>query len=101
MIIVDRMIVGGIKFVLGKIANAVDEQLNDDSVLKEQLLHAQMQFELGEISDDEFQTIESDLLARIREIQERRGGGQAISPSAAGVKVTGVEASFGGDDADD
>ena len=49
MIVLDRMLVGGIKFVLGKVAAAVDAELNDDSRLREELLAAQMRLELGEI----------------------------------------------------
>src|SRR5260221_375008 len=36
------MLVGGIKFVLGKLVAAVDAELNDDSHLREELLAAQM-----------------------------------------------------------
>ncbi len=96
MLIVDRLLVGGIKFVLGKIAAAVDEELNDVERLREELLALQMRFELGEVSRDEFTQVERALLERIREVQEQRTGGQAISPLDG--KLTGVEATFGGDD---
>ena len=43
MIILDTLLLGGIKFVLGKIAAAVDAELSDDTALKEELLEAQMQ----------------------------------------------------------
>jgi hypothetical protein len=88
MLLVDRLIVGGIQFVLGKIAAAVDEELNDETKLKEELLAAQMKLELGEISDDDFRKLEAALLQRIREIREERGEGEGIS---ADQKVTGVE----------
>ncbi|HXL46997.1 MAG TPA: gas vesicle protein GvpG, partial [Candidatus Binatia bacterium] len=74
MIIIDTLLIGGIKFVLNKIVDAVDSQLNDDGVLREELLAAQMQLELGEISEKEFATLEADLLARLREIHERQRG---------------------------
>jgi hypothetical protein len=96
MLIVDRLLVSGIKFVLGKIAAAVDEELNDVERLREELLALQMRFELGEVPKAEFEQVEGALLARIREVQEQRTGGQAISPLDG--KLTGVEASFGGDD---
>jgi hypothetical protein len=81
--------------VLGKIVDAVDAELNDDGVLREELLAAQMRLELGEISEAEFVQMEKTLLARIREIQERQRG------AAAGeFKVTGIEATFGGDEQD-
>ena len=99
MIILDTLLIGGIKFVLSKIAAAVDSQLNDDSVLREELLAAQMRLELGEISDKEFAAIEADLLARLREIRERqRGPGVATGE----MRITGIEARFddGSGDAD-
>jgi hypothetical protein len=91
MIVLDRMLVGGIRFVLGKIAAAVEAELNDDSKLREELLAAQMRLELGEISQEEFAAFEGEVLARLREIRERQRGEQ---PKGAGeMKVTGVEAS--------
>ncbi|MFN2546516.1 MAG: gas vesicle protein GvpG [Myxococcales bacterium] len=89
MLIVDRMLVGGIKFVLGKIAAAVDAELNDDSRLREELLAAQMRLELGELTPEEFAAFEADILARLREIRERQRGEQ---PAPGEMKVTGVEA---------
>ena len=62
--------------------------MHDDSSLREQLLEAQMQLELGEITDDEFAEIERDVLARIREIKGRKPGAISMSPDD---KVTGVE----------
>ena len=89
MLIVDRMLVGGIKFVLGKVAAAVDAELNDDSKLREELLAAQMRLEVGEISEEEFRAFEAEILARLREIRERQMGEQ---PEPGEMKVTGVEA---------
>lgn len=98
MLIIDRMLIGSIKFVLGKVANAVEAELNDDSMLRDELLAAQMKVELGEMTDEEFIELETDLLARIREIREARGEGAAIS-NFTEHKVTGVEADvYGGDE---
>ena len=99
MIIIDTLLIGGIKFVLNKIVDAVDSQLNDDGVLREELLAAQMQLELGEISEKEFATIEADLLARLREIRERQ---QGPMPAPGEMRITGIEARFddGSGDAD-
>ena len=95
MIVLDRMLVGGIKFVLGKIAAAVDSELNDDSHVREELLAAQMRLELGEIDEKEFRALEADLLARLREIRERQRG---EAPKPGEMKVTGVEATIHGED---
>ena len=93
MIILDRMLVGGIKFVLGKVAAAVDAELNDDSALREELLAAQMRLELGEMTPEEFAAFESDILVRLREIRERQlaAAGQPAA-DLRDMKVTGVEA---------
>ena len=93
MIILDRLLAGGIKFVLGKIAAAAEAELNDDSRLREELLAAQMRLELGEIGESEYRALESDLLARIREIRER----QRDEAEAGETKVTGVEATVHGE----
>ena len=95
MIVLDRMLVGGIKFVLGKIASAVDAEMNDDSRIREELLAAQMRLELGEIGEAEFRALEADLLARLREIRERQMG---EAPRPGEMKVTGVEATIHGED---
>jgi len=88
MLIVDRMLVGGIRFVLGKLVAAVDAEMNDDSRLREELLAAQMRLELGEMSGEEFAALEAEVLARLREIRERQRG----EAGPGELKVTGVEA---------
>ena len=98
MLIVDSLLISGIRFVLDKVAAAVETELNDDSALREQLLAAQMRVELGEMSQDEFDAFEADILARIREIRERRRGGDGAIESTADMRVTGIEAMFEGDE---
>ncbi|HZX97443.1 MAG TPA: gas vesicle protein GvpG [Myxococcales bacterium] len=88
MLIVDRMLVGGIKFVLGKVAAAVDAELNDDSRLREELLAAQMRLELGEMTAEDFAAFEADVLARLREIRKRQLDETAQQPGE--LKVTGA-----------
>ena len=98
MLIIDSLILSGVRFVLDKVAAAVDTKLNDDSVLRERLLDAQMRLELEEISQEEFDQIEADIVARIREIKERQRGGESAVISPKEMKVTGIEASFEGDE---
>ena len=98
MIIIDSLLVSGIRFVLDKVAAAVDTELNDESALREQLLAAQMRVELGEMSEEEFATLEGDVLARLRDIRERQQRGEAAGLSPADYKITGIEASFEGDE---
>ena len=59
--------------MLDKVAAAVETELNDDTALREQLLAAQMRVELGEMTEEEFSVFEADILARLRDIRERRG----------------------------
>jgi hypothetical protein len=75
MFILDSLFVSGLRWVLDKVAAVADAELNDDTMLREELLAAEMRRETGEISDEEFSQIEADLLARIRDIKERREGG--------------------------
>jgi hypothetical protein len=96
--IIDSFLIGGIRFVLDKVAAAVDTELNDDTALREQLLAAQMRLELGEIEPADFAALEAEILARLREIRERRQGTGAASLSPREYKITGVDATFEGDE---
>jgi hypothetical protein len=93
--ILDTLLVGGIKFVLGKIVTAVDAELNDDTHLREELLAAQMRLELGEITEAEFADTERELLDAIRAIREGR---ERSDEGEGDVKVTGIEASLWSED---
>ena len=95
MIILDTLVIGGIKFVLRRIAEAVDAQMNDVEALREELLAAQMRLELGEMSAEEFAEVERDLLARLREIRERE-----TAEASGAMQITGIDVSVA-DDVDD
>ena len=98
MFILDSLLIGGLRFVFDKIAAAVDTELNDDTALREQLLAAQMRLELEEISQTEFDALEADVLARLREIRDRRQGVGAATLSPEDYRITGIAASFEGDE---
>ncbi len=98
MLIIDSLIISGVRFVLDKVAAAVETELNDDSVLRERLLEAQMRVELGDMNQDEFDEFEADILDRIREIKARQRGGESAVISPKDMKVTGIEATFEGDE---
>ena len=87
MILLDTLLIGGLKFVLGKIAQAVDAELDDEQRLREELLAAQLQLEVGELTPAQFSELERVLLARLRDIRA-----QAAEQAPTGMKVTGVEA---------
>jgi len=95
MILIDSLLTKPIAFVLKRVAEAVDAELDDDTRLKEELLAAQMRLELGEITEEEFAEVESEVLARMRAIREERGEGAGVS---VGSRVAGAEITFGGDE---
>ncbi len=64
--------VNGFKFILGQIQKMADQELNDDTVIKEQLLELQMLLELDEISEEDFAAQEAELFARLRVIKARQ-----------------------------
>jgi len=98
VLIIDDLIVSGLRFVLNKLVAAVDSELNDDTVLRERLLEGQMRLELGELTQQEFDDLEADIVARIREIKARQRGGESAAISPKDMKVTGIEASFEGEE---
>ena len=98
MIILDTLLLGGIKFVLGKIAAAVDAELSDDTALKEELLEAQMRLEMGELSEEEFTRIEREILDAIRVVRERMRGSE---DETGELRITGIEATTWSDESED
>ncbi len=101
MLIVDSLIVSGVKFVLTRIAEAVRAEMYDETSLREELLAAQMKLELGEINGEEFEQIEEQVLAGMREVRERRKAASgATEPDAEAftsdrrVTIESVDASL-------
>jgi hypothetical protein len=104
MFLLDSLMISGISWALRTVVTAAEAEMNDDTTLREELLAAEMQRELGEITDEEFADIERDLLARIREIKERREGGAGPLEFGAGTPIETdqdgrfqIEASVSGD----
>ena len=104
MFLLDSLMIAGIRWALETTITAAEAEMNDDTALREQLLAAEMSREMGEISDADFVEIEADLLARIREIKERREGGSGPLAFGAGEPMAAtadsrfqIEASVSGD----
>ncbi len=75
MFLIDDLLlapINGFKFILGQIQKMADQELNDDTLIKEQLLELQMRLELDEVSDEEFREREAELFARLRVIKARQ-----------------------------
>ena len=64
--------VAGIRWSLGKVQRVVEEELVDDSPIKQELMELQMLLELGDIDDEEYGRREADLMRRLREVREWR-----------------------------
>ena len=75
MFLIDDLLlapVNGFKFILRQIQQLADKELNDESVIKEQLLELQMRLELEEISEEDYAEAERELFARLRAIKARQ-----------------------------
>ena len=64
--------VAGIRWALGKVQTVVEQELTDDSSVKEELMELQMLLELGDIDDAEYARREAVLMQRLREVREWR-----------------------------
>jgi hypothetical protein len=85
--------IAGIKWSLGKVAQVVDEELTDDTPIKQELMELQMQLELGDIDDDEYVRREAEVMVRLREVRawrERLGKGVSGGPVRVGKQDEGA-----------
>ena len=64
--------VAGIKWSLGKVQNVVEEELTDDTPIKQELMELQMRLELGDITDAVYLEREAELMARLRDVRAWR-----------------------------
>ena len=64
--------VAGIRWTLGKVQAVAEEQLTDDTPIKQELMELQMLLELGDIDDAEYVRREAVLMQRLREVREWR-----------------------------
>ena len=61
--------VAGIKWSLNKVIAVAEQELTDDTPIKQDLMELQMQLELGDIDDDEYVAREAVLMQRLREVR--------------------------------
>jgi hypothetical protein len=104
MFLIDDLLlapVNGFKFILGQIQKMADQELNDDSVIKDQLLELQMRYELEEISEEDFKAREAELFARLRALKMRQldllheATAHTADSSSFVIEVGGDEGGFG------
>lgn len=70
-------------WTLDKVQRTVEEQLTDDTPVKEDLMNLQLALEMGDIDDDEYVRREAEVMQRLREVRdwrERLGKGNTGGP---------------------
>jgi hypothetical protein len=60
-------------WIVRTIAGKIDEELYDEAKIRKELTELEMRCELGEISDEDYERLEENLMARLRESRRRRG----------------------------
>ena len=66
--------VKGVAWVARKIEAMADDEMSDDSKVREDLLALQMRLELDEITEDEYRQGEVELMQRLEEIRRYKEG---------------------------
>lgn len=64
--------IDGTMWTLDKVQRAVQEQLVDDTPIKEDFMRLQIELDAGEIDDDEYLVRETEIMRRLREVREWR-----------------------------
>jgi uncharacterized protein YaaW (UPF0174 family) len=75
MFLIDDLLlfpISGLKFIIGQIQKVADQELNDESLIKEQLLELELRREMEEISDEEYKEREAEIFTRLRAIKARQ-----------------------------
>ncbi|MBI5590039.1 MAG: gas vesicle protein GvpG [Deltaproteobacteria bacterium] len=71
--IIDNILLSPIRltvWVAEKLRDTAYQEVTDDSRVHEELLHLQMRYEMGEISDDAYEAEETRLMAKLEEIRK-------------------------------
>ena len=87
MFLLDSLLIGGLRFVLDKVATVVDQELDNPEHLQQRLLEAQMDLEEGRLDAAAFAEIEADVLARMRELRSNQVGGIADADSFEDIEI--------------
>jgi hypothetical protein len=64
--------IAGIQWSLHQVQRIVDDELTDDTPIKQELMELQMRLEMGEIDDGEYRAHEATLMTRLREVRAWR-----------------------------
>lgn len=75
--ILDDILLSPIKFTIWigeKLKDAAYQEMTDESKIHEGLLHLQMRFEMEEISEEEYEKQESELMEQLESIRKIKEG---------------------------
>ena len=76
--------IAGIEWSMNQVMKVVEEELTDDSIVKQDFMALQMKLELGEIDDEEYSRQEAIIMNRLREVRAWR---EKLGKSVAGGPV--------------
>jgi hypothetical protein len=76
--------IAGTKWSMNQVIKVVEEELTDDSAVKQDFMALQMKLELGEIDDEQYVVEEAAIMARLREVRAWR---EKLGKSVAGGPV--------------
>jgi hypothetical protein len=76
--------VGATRWSLNQVMKIVEEELTDDTTVKQDFMALQMKLELGEIDDEEYAEQEAIIMTRLREVRAWR---EKLGKSVAGGPV--------------
>ncbi len=78
MFLLDDLLIGlptkGFLGIFKKIAEMAENEFNDDTKIKEELQRLQTLYETDQITDEEYEQREAELLERLEAILERKNG---------------------------
>lgn len=78
MFIIDDLLIGlpakGLVSIFKKVYEMAQAELTDESKLKEELLRLQTMYEIDQISQQEYQKREAEVLERLSAVREMKGG---------------------------
>jgi hypothetical protein len=64
--------VAGIRWTLGQVQRVAEQELTDDTKIKNDLMELQLRLELGEIDEVEYAKAEAALMQQLRDVREWR-----------------------------
>ncbi len=86
----------GFKFILRTVQRIAEEQYTDDAPVKERLLELQVLLESGEITENEYVKREAEILAELREIENRKRELAGVAPEEPRGPLSGKVAEGSG-----